>query len=189
MSSGRRGIVQELNILWSGARLMSPPALGYLHTHLKMQKKRVRKRSRLVNPRPSCCYLLSLLFSYMTKEYHGIAQRNPAIVIPVVQHCLLSLQRKYMEMNQDIWQTDAGRTYEDLTSGDGMKNIIDSIVKEFLWWPGLHGWWRTNPAYNMAFTNADKGQNFAGTELAIFMKPHINLILNLSHQLLHLHPL
>ncbi|KAF9222737.1 hypothetical protein BS17DRAFT_179239, partial [Gyrodon lividus] len=67
VSSGRRGIVQELTILWSGARPTSPPALGYFQTYLKMQKKRVGKRSRLVNPRPSCCYLLSLLFSYMTR--------------------------------------------------------------------------------------------------------------------------
>jgi hypothetical protein len=41
-------------------------------------------------------------------------------------------------------------------------------LQEFPWWTDLHGWWRTNPAYNTASSVADPGQDFSAEALSAF---------------------
>ena len=48
------------------------------------------------------------------------------------------------------------------------KDILDRLLVTFPWWIDLHGWWRTNPAYNTAFSTADPGQDFAAEAMALF---------------------
>ncbi|KAG2065101.1 hypothetical protein BDR04DRAFT_1122112 [Suillus decipiens] len=49
-----------------------------------------------------------------------------------------------------------------------MKSLINTKLKKFPWWPELHGWWQTNPAFNHAFSTADAGQDFASAALEHF---------------------
>ncbi|KAG2061613.1 hypothetical protein BDR06DRAFT_862306, partial [Suillus hirtellus] len=75
------------------------------------------------------------------------------------------LRKKYNEFNKALKQSGAGMTYEDLQKDPEMKTLIDSKLKKFPWWPDLHGWWRTNPAFNTALSSADPGQNFESAAL------------------------
>jgi len=49
--------------------------------------------------------------------------------------------------------------------------LTDSQLNKFPWWPDLHGWWRTNPAYNTVFSTADSGQNYESAALQHFRVP------------------
>ncbi|KAG6371411.1 hypothetical protein JVT61DRAFT_9419 [Boletus reticuloceps] len=45
-------------------------------------------------------------------------------------------------------------------------------MKDFPWFSALHGWWRTNPVCNMAYSTADPGQDFAARAAILFkMQP------------------
>ena len=46
--------------------------------------------------------------------------------------------------------------------------MIDKILITFSWWEDLHGFWRTNPAFNTVFTTTDPGQDFAAEAVAHF---------------------
>ena len=46
--------------------------------------------------------------------------------------------------------------------------FLDKLLAVFPWWADLHGWWRTNPAYNTAFSTADPGQDFSAEALSAF---------------------
>jgi hypothetical protein len=46
--------------------------------------------------------------------------------------------------------------------------LTETKLEAFPWWPDLHGWWRTNPAFNTAFSTADPGQDFASAALQHF---------------------
>ena len=46
--------------------------------------------------------------------------------------------------------------------------LTETKLQAFPWWPDLHGWWRTNPAFNTAFSTADPGQDFASAALQHF---------------------
>lgn len=48
------------------------------------------------------------------------------------------------------------------------KDILDQLLVTFPWWVDLHGWWRTNPAYNTSFSTADPGQDFAAEAITLF---------------------
>ncbi|KIK72205.1 hypothetical protein PAXRUDRAFT_97242, partial [Paxillus rubicundulus Ve08.2h10] len=73
--------------------------------------------------------------------------------------------KKYNEINKELGQTGAGRTYEELVAEPHSQNIVG---KAFPWWQDLHGWWRTNPAYNTVHSMADGGQNHAAAALVLF---------------------
>ncbi|KAI6146224.1 hypothetical protein BKA82DRAFT_3980732, partial [Pisolithus tinctorius] len=94
-------------------------------------------------------------------EIRALAQDNPGIFAGPIRSRLDVLKQKYRKYIALLGQTGAGRTYDDLASNTSTKNIIDGIQKEFPWWGDLHGWWRTNPAYNSTWSGADSGQNFA----------------------------
>ncbi|KAJ8581291.1 hypothetical protein M405DRAFT_847137, partial [Rhizopogon salebrosus TDB-379] len=78
------------------------------------------------------------------------------------------LKKKYNEFNKDLKMTGAGKTYEELQQEPEMKSLIKTKLEAFPWWPDLHGWWRTNPAFNTAFSTADPGQDFASAALQHF---------------------
>ncbi|KAG2737535.1 hypothetical protein P692DRAFT_20823711 [Suillus brevipes Sb2] len=59
------------------------------------------------------------------------------------------LRKKYNEFNKDLKQSGAGKTYAELQEDPKMKSLIDTKLEKFPWWPKLHGWWRTNPAFNL----------------------------------------
>jgi hypothetical protein len=52
--------------------------------------------------------------------------------------------------------------------GAHSKDILDQLLVTFPWWVDLHGWWRTNPAYNTSFSTADPGQDFATEAMTLF---------------------
>ncbi|KAI6165455.1 hypothetical protein EDD17DRAFT_1454051, partial [Pisolithus thermaeus] len=96
-----------------------------------------------------------------TEEFRALAQVNPGMFASSIHSRLDVLKSKYRKQNALLGQTGAGRTYEELISSERTRNIIDTIQKEFPWWADLHGWWRTNPAYNNTWSSADSGQNFS----------------------------
>ncbi|KAI6154733.1 hypothetical protein BKA82DRAFT_106606, partial [Pisolithus tinctorius] len=94
-------------------------------------------------------------------KFRVLAQDNPAVFAAPICSWLDVLRMKYRKQNALLGQTGARRTYEDLASSNSTKNIITTIKQEFPWWGELHGWWRTNPAYNSTWSAADSGQDFA----------------------------
>ncbi|KIK79816.1 hypothetical protein PAXRUDRAFT_160274, partial [Paxillus rubicundulus Ve08.2h10] len=69
---------------------------------------------------------------------------------------------KYNKINKVFSQTGSGITYKELVAEPCSWNIVGKIGLEvFPWWQDLHGWWRTNPAYNMVYSMANGGQNCA----------------------------
>ncbi|OJA17848.1 hypothetical protein AZE42_11093 [Rhizopogon vesiculosus] len=87
------------------------------------------------------------------------------------------LKKKYNEFNKDLKMTGAGKMYEELQQEPEMELLIKMKLEAFPWWPDLHGWWRTNPAFNTAFMTADPGQDFASAALQHFqVSSHKNLI-------------
>ncbi|KAG2107576.1 hypothetical protein BD769DRAFT_1392940 [Suillus cothurnatus] len=61
--------------------------------------------------------------------------------------------------------------YDELQKNPHTKTLIDLQLNKFPWWPDLHGWWRTNPAYNTVFSTADSGQNYESAALQHFCVP------------------
>ncbi|KAG2337325.1 hypothetical protein BDR05DRAFT_1005139 [Suillus weaverae] len=76
------------------------------------------------------------------------------------------------EFNKSLKQTGAGLTYDELQKNLQTKALIDSQLSKFPWWPDLHGWWRTNPAYNTVFSTADPGKNYESAALQHFRVPN-----------------
>ncbi|KIK75450.1 hypothetical protein PAXRUDRAFT_489320, partial [Paxillus rubicundulus Ve08.2h10] len=52
----------------------------------------------------------------------------------VIQHHLSSLPKKYNEINKELGQTGAGRTYEELVAEPRSQNIVELALKAFPWW-------------------------------------------------------
>ncbi|KAG2068197.1 hypothetical protein BDR04DRAFT_990157, partial [Suillus decipiens] len=75
------------------------------------------------------------------------------------------LKRKYNEFNKSLKQMGVGLTYNELKKNPQMKTLIELQLNKFPWWPDLHGWWRTNSAYNTVFSTADPGQNHESAAL------------------------
>ncbi|KAG1719657.1 hypothetical protein EDB19DRAFT_2045013 [Suillus lakei] len=107
--------------------------------------------------------------------YSQVAQaEDPKAFIKPVSTRFSTLRKKYNEFNKDLKQSGAGKTYAELQEDPKMKSLIDTKLEKFPWWPELHGWWQTNPAFNYVFSTADAGQDFASAALEHF---------NLSKQL------
>ncbi|KAI6158385.1 hypothetical protein EDD17DRAFT_1512276 [Pisolithus thermaeus] len=103
-----------------------------------------------------------------TDEFCSLAVMNLGVFASSIRSHLDVLKTKYRKQNALLGQTGAGCTYEDLLSNDKTKNILAAITKDFPWWADLHGWWRTNPAYNNTFSAADIGQDFAMRAVELF---------------------
>ncbi|KAG2093014.1 hypothetical protein BD769DRAFT_1335003, partial [Suillus cothurnatus] len=82
-----------------------------------------------------------------------------AFIKPVSTHFSMYAQEKYNEFNKELKQSGAGKTYAELQEDPTMRSLIDTKLEKFPWWPELHGWWHTNPAFNYAFSMADTGQD------------------------------
>lgn len=101
------------------------------------------------------------------------------------------LNKQYNNANKVLGQTGAGQTYKELWNNPKTQNIVsmypvhvllpfvtnahsDGVIESFPWWQTLHGFWRTNPAFNTFFSVAGPGQNFEGQALALFKRgnPH-----------------
>ncbi|KAI6096467.1 hypothetical protein F5141DRAFT_1220849 [Pisolithus sp. B1] len=103
-----------------------------------------------------------------TEEFWSLAGMNPGVFTSSICGRLDVLKMKYQKQNALLGQTGAGHMYEDLLSNDRTKNILAAITKDFPWWADLHGWWRTNPAYNNTFSAANVGQDFAVHAVELF---------------------
>ncbi|KAG2047599.1 hypothetical protein BDR06DRAFT_1029586 [Suillus hirtellus] len=100
-------------------------------------------------------------------EVQRLFKEDPKAFIKPVSTCF-GTYKKYNEFNKELKQSGAGKTYAELQEDPTMKSLIDTKLKKFPWWPELHGWWRTNPAFNYAFSTADTGQDFASAALEHF---------------------
>ncbi|KAG1817538.1 uncharacterized protein BJ212DRAFT_1204489, partial [Suillus subaureus] len=81
--------------------------------------------------------------------------------------------KKYNTFNKELGQMGAGlKSIEELNADPHTKTLVDQALAQLLWqfpwWSDLHGWWRTNPAYNIAFLTVDLGQDFASEALDFF---------------------
>ncbi|KAG0708411.1 hypothetical protein DFH29DRAFT_773746, partial [Suillus ampliporus] len=104
--------------------------------------------------------------------------KNPKSFIKPVQTRFGTLWKKYNEFNAELKQTGVGKLYAELQEDPQMKSLIGKLqplspaciliifhsladikLEKFPWWPELHGWWRTNPAFNTAFSTTDSGQD------------------------------
>ncbi|KAG2110120.1 hypothetical protein DEU56DRAFT_749878, partial [Suillus clintonianus] len=101
-------------------------------------------------------------------EVQRLFKEDPKAFIKPVSTRFGTLKRKYNEFNKELKQSGAGKTYAELQEDPKMKSLINTKLEKFPWWPELHGWWRTNPAFNHAFSTADAGQDFASAALEHF---------------------
>ncbi|KAG2111579.1 uncharacterized protein F5147DRAFT_771729 [Suillus discolor] len=67
-------------------------------------------------------------------------------------------------------KTGAGLSFEELNENEKTRTLLDRLLQTFPWWVDLHGWWRTNPAYNTSFLTADPGQDFSAEAMDVFGK-------------------
>ncbi|KAG1857809.1 hypothetical protein F4604DRAFT_1541599, partial [Suillus subluteus] len=101
-------------------------------------------------------------------EVQRLFKEDPKAFIKPVSTRFGILRRKYNAFNKDLKQSGAGKTYAELQEDPKMKSLIDTKLENFPWWPELHEWWRTNPAFNHAFSTVDTGQYFASAALEHF---------------------
>ncbi|KAG1826385.1 hypothetical protein DFJ58DRAFT_738457 [Suillus subalutaceus] len=117
---------------------------------VKDAKEQGRKKKQSAAQKKHTTRSLQMLYFQMTKILKLDSERS---------------KRKYNEFNKSLKQTGAGLTYDELQKNPQTKTLIDSQLDKFPWWPDLHGWWRTNPAYNTVFSTADPGQNYESAAL------------------------
>ncbi|KAF8547022.1 hypothetical protein OG21DRAFT_1425649, partial [Imleria badia] len=72
------------------------------------------------------------------------------------------LRKKYRSELAVLTGTGAGQTYEELLETDSARNLIGAVKERFPWFDDLHGWWKSNPAYNLVYSNANPSQDFGG---------------------------
>ncbi|KAF8420319.1 hypothetical protein L210DRAFT_3322624, partial [Boletus edulis BED1] len=91
-------------------------------------------------------------------ELHAewLAKPQPSTAIPHV----CSLRTRYHKQVKHLGQTGAGLTFNELLRADRTKGLISEIARDFPWFSVLHGWWRSNLTYNVAFSTADLDQDF-----------------------------
>ncbi|KAG2048439.1 hypothetical protein BDR06DRAFT_1013004 [Suillus hirtellus] len=143
---------------------------------VKDAKDQGRKKKQSSTPKET--YYLQLTNAIFSNdedpEVWRLFQTKPGALIKPVQTWFgtcFSLKRKYNEFNKSLKQTGTGLTYNELQKNLQTKTLIDSQLNKFPWWPDLHGWWRTNPAYNTVFSTIDPGQNHESAALQHFCIP------------------
>ncbi|KAG2335471.1 hypothetical protein BDR05DRAFT_852721, partial [Suillus weaverae] len=148
---------------------------------VKDAKEQGRKKKQSGSPKEMYyAQLANAIFSNdEDPEVRLLFQTSPSALIKPVQTRFGTLKRKYNEFNKSLKQTGAGLTYDELQKNPQTKTLIgesfscmsvnctfiylflaDSQLSKFPWWPDLHGWWRTNPAYSTVLSTADPGQNY-----------------------------
>ncbi|KAG1847076.1 hypothetical protein F4604DRAFT_1594696 [Suillus subluteus] len=101
-------------------------------------------------------------------EVQRLFKEDPKAFIKPVSTCFGMLRRKYNKFNKELKQSGAGKMYAELQEDPKMKSLINTKLEKFPWWPELHGWWWTNPAFSYGFSTADVGQHFASAALEHF---------------------
>ncbi|KAG2063601.1 hypothetical protein BDR04DRAFT_1033249, partial [Suillus decipiens] len=101
------------------------------------------------------------------REYY---QAHPLAFVKPIQGRFTSLRKKYNEINLQLGQTGAGLSFDELNANEKTRTLLDRLLQTFPWWVDLHGWWRTNPAYNTSYSTADPGQDFAAEAMDVFGK-------------------
>ncbi|KAG2053200.1 hypothetical protein BDR06DRAFT_886347 [Suillus hirtellus] len=137
---------------------------------VKDAKDQGRKKKQSGTPKETYYFqLASLIFSN---------DKDPEMWLLFLQNpnACFRLRKKYNEFNKALKQSGAGITYEDLQKDPETKTLIGGLFKtqKFPWWPDLHGWWRTNPAFNTTSLSADLGQNFKSAALQYFSRSGSN---------------
>ncbi|KAG1764279.1 hypothetical protein EV702DRAFT_938832, partial [Suillus placidus] len=126
---------------------------------VKDAKDQDRKKKQSGTPKET--YYLQLAGSIFANnedpEMRLLFQQNPKVCF--------RLKKKYNEVNVALKQMDAGMTFDDLQKDPERKTLLGSQLENFPWWPELHGWWRTNPAYNTISSSADPRQYFESAAL------------------------
>ncbi|KAG2055257.1 hypothetical protein BDR06DRAFT_847256, partial [Suillus hirtellus] len=134
---------------------------------VKDAKDQGRKKKQSSTPKETYySQLTNAIFSNdEDPEVQCLFQTKPGALIKPVQTQCFRLKRKYNEFNKSLKQTGTRLTYDELQKNPQTKTLINSQLNKFPWWPDLHGWWRTNPAYNTVFSTADPGQNHESAAL------------------------
>ncbi|KAF8443153.1 hypothetical protein L210DRAFT_3396416, partial [Boletus edulis BED1] len=94
-------------------------------------------------------------------ELHAEWLAKPQPFVAATQRRHTALRTRYHEQVKRLGQTGAGLTFDELLRADRTKGLISEIACDFPWFSVLHGWWRSNPTYNVAFSTADPDQDFA----------------------------
>ncbi|KAI6126577.1 hypothetical protein F5141DRAFT_1247643 [Pisolithus sp. B1] len=79
-----------------------------------------------------------------------------------IRHLHFGLHKKYNEANKTLGATGVGLTSAELQEHPDMKKLLDKIIANFPWWEDLHGFWRTNPSYNMQGTTTSESLPMVG---------------------------
>ncbi|KAF8545772.1 hypothetical protein OG21DRAFT_1491936 [Imleria badia] len=96
------------------------------------------------------------------------SQVQPDLFATKINRRIKDLCKAYNAENKKLGQTGVGMTYESLQSDLSKSNILAMIIESFPWWPDLHGFWRTNPGFNMLPAIADSDQDFEQEALSLF---------------------
>ncbi|KAF8545743.1 hypothetical protein OG21DRAFT_1397036, partial [Imleria badia] len=92
-------------------------------------------------------------------EIRAMCEQDPSQFVPVVERRLAGLRKKYRSKLAVLTGTGAGRTYEELLETDLARNLIGAVRERFPWFDNLHGWWKSNLAYNLVYSNANPSQD------------------------------
>ncbi|KAG1775876.1 hypothetical protein EV702DRAFT_937240, partial [Suillus placidus] len=134
-----------------------------------VQDAKDQGRKKKQSGTPKEIYYLQLVGSIFANdkdpEMRLLFQQNPKVFIKPVQTQFGILKKKYNEVNVALKQTGAGMMFDDLQKDPERKTLLDLQLENFPWWPELHGWWRTNPAYNTISSSADPRQDFESAAL------------------------
>ncbi|KDR70600.1 hypothetical protein GALMADRAFT_229964 [Galerina marginata CBS 339.88] len=96
--------------------------------------------------------------------------KEPAKFSSSLSNYLNCLHTKYREFNQQLGQTGAGLSYDEIDPGSNIYNLIDELSVEFPYWERLHGYWRTLPNYNPLTVTLEPDQDLEGGALNLFQR-------------------
>ncbi|KAI6046987.1 hypothetical protein EDC04DRAFT_2887430 [Pisolithus marmoratus] len=85
----------------------------------------------------------------------------PSLFVKLIKSHFQLLHEKYNKANKTLGATGVGLTSAKLQECPDTKKLLDKIIANFPWWEDLHGFWMTNPSYNMVFSTGNPGQDFA----------------------------
>ncbi|KAF8414360.1 hypothetical protein L210DRAFT_3514055, partial [Boletus edulis BED1] len=144
-------------------------------------------------------------YAYCTDQFIEWCQDNPTKRVKLFSNSTQDAQEEgrtrvqlntakkntYMELARYIFEHDAelraGLMFDELLRADRTKGLISEIACDFPWFSVLHGWWRSNPTYNVAFSTADLDQDFAAQAAVAFkMQPDFPMVGDSALSLLQL---
>ncbi|KIJ96687.1 hypothetical protein K443DRAFT_10432 [Laccaria amethystina LaAM-08-1] len=94
-------------------------------------------------------------------------QRQPDKFASTIVNYLSWLRMGYLDFNTEFGRTGAGLDYSEVTPGSDIRNLIDKLKQEFLYWECLHSYWRTLPNYNPLTVSSEPGQDLEAQAMAL----------------------